>query len=311
LRAVEKPRLIAIAGPTASGKSVCAVKLCRLISGEVVSADSMQIYRGMDIGTAKPAAAEMEGVPHHMLGVADPIERWSAARYRQTALPIIYDIISRGKQPVLCGGSGLYIDAVTRPMGFAQMGDDNIRAELAAIAEQPDGHIILHEMLKAADPKRAVRLHINDTRRVIRALEIQRLTGMTMSEMAEIDARCDSEFNTYIFGLSWPRDILYERIDVRVDDMIKNGLVREVEGLIKSGMFEGSTAAQALGYKEIAASLESGGEPEDMINAVKQATRNYAKRQLTWFRRDTRMVWIDAAGRPADDIAHEMLGRIA
>ena len=308
---MEKPRLIVIAGPTASGKSACAVKLCKLMSGEVVSADSMQIYRGMDIGTAKPSTADMEGVPHHMLGVADPRERWSAARYRQAALPVIYNIISRGNQPVLCGGSGLYIDAVTKPIGFAQMGDDNIRARLTAITEQPDGHMILHDMLKAADPDRAARLHVNDTRRVIRSLEIHELTGMTMSELAAIDARRDSAFDLTMFGLSWPRDVLYERIDRRVDDMIQNGLIREVEGLIKSGAFDGSTAAQALGYKEIAASLMNGCRPEDMIGAVKQATRNYAKRQLIWFRRDARVTWIDAAGRTADEIAREMLGRIS
>lgn len=174
-----KPKIVVIAGPTASGKTACAVELCRRCNGEVVSADSMQIYRGMDVLSAKPTPAEMGGVPHHMIGIADPAEKYSAAKYRDAAKEVIADILSRGKMPVLCGGTGLYINAVTRPMEFAESCDEKLRQELIALSEQPGGRRKLHDMLREIDPEAAERLHENDVRRVTRAIEVFRLTGRT------------------------------------------------------------------------------------------------------------------------------------
>ena len=301
-----KPGLIVVAGPTASGKTACAVELCRMIDGEVVSADSMQIYRGMDVLSAMPTQEEMRGVPHHMLGVADPSVKYSAAMYRDRANEIIADIHARGKRAVVCGGTGLYINALTRPLSFSEKSDEKLHDELLAIADEPGGRRRLHDMLKEVDPESAERLHENDVRRVARAVEIFRLTGRTQTEQAKLDAQREGDYNETIFALDWPRDVLYSRIDRRVDEMLKNGLVEEVRRLM-SESDRYPTAAQALGDKEIAMALDGRMEMDEAIRLVKQATRNYAKRQLTWFRRDPRTVWIPAEGRNAAAIAGQML----
>ena len=301
-----KPKLIVIAGPTASGKTAAAVALCRITGGEVVSADSMQIYRGMDILSAKPAPAEMGGVPHHMLGIADPAQKYSAARYRDEAKAVIADILTRGRQPVLCGGTGLYIDAVTRPMEFSERCDDALRKELMALAEQPGGRRRLHDMLSEIDPEAAARLHENDVRRVSRAIEVYKLTGRTQSEQARLDALREGDYRETLFALDWPRDELYRRIDLRVDRMIEAGLNDEVRALMRDERSH-PTAMQAIGYKEIAAALEGRMPMDEAVALVKKLSRNYAKKQLTWFRRDPRTVWIDAAGKGADEIAREMM----
>lgn len=304
-----KPKLIVVAGPTASGKTACAVELCRQIGGEVVSADSMQIYRGMDVLSAMPTKDEMRGVPHHMLGVADPSEKYSAAMYRDRANEIIADIHARGKKAVVCGGTGLYINALTRPLSFSERSDEKLHDELMALADEPGGRRRLHDMLKEVDPESAARLHENDVRRVARAVEIFRLTGITQTEQAKLDSQREGEYDETIFALDWPRDVLYSRIDRRVDEMVANGLVEEVRRLMAdSERFP--TAAQAIGYKEIASALSGRMEMNEAIRLVKQASRNYAKRQLTWFRRDQRTVWIAAEGRKAEDIAHEMCKRL-
>ena len=301
-----KPKLIVIAGPTASGKTAAAVALCRAVGGEVVSADSMQLYRGMDILSAKPSPAEMGGVPHHMLGVADPAQKYSAARYRDEAKGIIADILARGAQPVLCGGTGLYIDAVTRPMEFSERCDDALRRELMALAEQPGGRRRLHDMLSEIDPEAAQRLHENDVRRVSRAIEVYRLTGRTQSEQARLDARREGDYRETLFALNWPREELYSRIDLRVDRMMEAGLVDEVRALMRDARSH-PTAMQAIGYKEIAAALEGHLPMSEAVELVKKLSRNYAKKQLTWFRRDPRTVWIDAAGKSAEQLAEEMI----
>ena len=301
-----KPRLIVIAGPTASGKTAAAVELCKRIGGEVVSADSMQISRGMDILSAKPGADEMGGVPHHMLGVADPAVKYSAARYRDEAKAVIADVLARGAQPVLCGGTGLYIDAVTRPMEFSEKCDDALRRELMALAEQPGGRRRLHEMLAEIDPEAAAKLHENDVRRVSRAIEVYRLTGRTQSEQAKLDAQREGDYRETLFALSWPRDELYRRIDLRVERMLEAGLVDEVRALMRDERSH-PTAMQAIGYKEIVAALEGRMAMDEAIELVKKLSRNYAKKHLTWFRRDNRTVWIGAAGKRADEIAGEMI----
>lgn len=301
-----KPRLIVVTGPTASGKTACAIALARKLQTEIISADSMQIYRGMDILTAKPTSAEMGGIIHHLIGFADTTTKFSAAMYRECAMPIIEDMLQRKKSPILCGGTGLYIDAVTRPMGFAAGSDESLRAELTAAAETPSGKLHLHHVLAQIDPEAAQKLHPNDVRRIIRAIEIYRLTGKTQTEQAEIDSLREDLFDTRMFALSWPREILYARIDHRVDEMISMGLIDEVAALMNDEA-NYPTARQAIGYKEIVKALHGEMRMCSAIDALKQATRNYAKRQLTWFRRDPRVSWIQALDKSAENIAQEIL----
>jgi tRNA dimethylallyltransferase len=301
--------LIVICGPTASGKTAVAVEICLAMGGEVVSADSMQIYRGMDIGNAKPTDQEMRGIPHHLMGIAQPGEAYSVAAYREKATEAIEDIFARGKTPVICGGTGLYIDALTRPLGFSAQGDEAIRQPLVEIASQVGGKERLHGMLRGVDPESAERLHINDVRRVIRALEIYQLTGKTLSEQRAQDRIREGAYLGKFFGLTWPREELYRRIELRVDQMMADGLVYEVETLLKDGLSGRATAMQGIGYKEIARALSGECAMTEAAERIKQATRNYAKRQLTWFRRDERVVWIEAAGRSAQDISREILMR--
>jgi len=307
----KKPRLIVIGGPTASGKSAAAVRLCQRIGGEVISADSMQIYRNMDIGTAKPTPEEMGGIPHHLLSIADPGEKYSAAAYRELAAEAIQNVYLANRTPVLCGGTGLYIDALTKPMSFAEhTGNETLRTELTALSETMVGKLKLHQMLREVDPESAERLHINDVRRVIRAIEVYRMTGRTLSEQARLDREKERDYEVVMFALNWPREALYERINRRVDEMIRIGLVDEVRTLMNNGLTEGSTAMQALGYKEIVAALNGKHSMEEAIEAIKQGSRHYAKRQLTWFRRDERVHWIEAEGKSLDSIVEEMVKEI-
>ena len=290
---MDRPPLIVIGGPTASGKSACAVELCRIIQGEVVSADSMQLYQGMDIGTAKPDQAEMGGIPHHLLSIAPPTQRFSAAAFAQLAHKAMEEIRARGKMPVLCGGTGLYINAVTRPMGFAQnQGDEALRSQLETRAADEEGRRALHEELRAIDPKTAGRLHPNDIRRVIRALEVYQLTGKTMSELAEEDQRRPDLYKTAFFALDFPREVLYERIDRRVDEMVRRGLLQEVQALLAGGLPRDATALQAIGYKQFLAVADGTATADQAVEEVKLRSRQYAKRQLTWLRRNPAIHWI-------------------
>ena len=305
-----KPKLIVIAGPTASGKTACAVETALRLDGEIVSADSMQVYRGMSVLSAAPDVGEMRGVPHHMLQIASPREKFSAAAYREGALKAIEGILGRNHLPVLCGGTGLYINAVTRPLSFSAQGDERIRAELSSIAEQTGGRERLHAMLEEVDPQAAARLHPNDVRRVIRAIEIFRLTGRTQSEQAALDAGKEGPFDERVFALNWPREELYRRIELRVDQMLDAGLIDEVRALMADAQAQ-TTARQAIGYKEITAALEGDMSMQEAVALLKQATRNYAKRQLTWFRRDARVQWIEAFGRTAGEIADEICAKFS
>ena len=306
MKGASKPLLPVIAGPTASGKTACAVALCGLIGGEVISADSMQIYSGMDVLSAMPTAEEMGGVPHHLMGCVEPSEKFSADAYREAAKACIADVLGRGMTPVLCGGTGLYIDAVTRPMSFStQASDEAMHAELLALADQPGGKHRLHEMLREIDPQSAARLHENDVRRVSRAIEIYRLTGVTQTEHTRRDRQREGEYDALIFALDWPREALYSRIDARVDGMLEAGLIDEVRALMADEQRH-PTAMQAIGYKEIAAALRGEMSMEKAVYLTKKASRNLAKRQLTWFRRDDRVTWLPAQGQSAGELATKM-----
>ncbi len=308
---MQKRKLIVIGGPTASGKTAAAVRLCQRIDGEVISADSMQIYRGMNIGTAKPTEEEMGGIPHHMLSILSPDENFSASNYRERALTSIARVEAAGKKPVLCGGTGLYIDALTRPMGFGEQGgDESVREELRAIAAQEGGRERLHRLLQTVDAESAARLHCNDVRRVVRALEVYRLTGRTIGEQAREDRMREGPFEVKMFALLWPREEMYDRINRRVDEMMNAGLKEEVARLMEEGLPEGSTAMQALGYKEMAAALKGEISLETAVKAIKRGSRNYAKRQMTWFKRDERTHWIDAPGRTVEQIVDEMIAHL-
>ena len=290
---MQKPHLIVIGGATASGKTAAAVRLCEEISGEVVSCDSMQIYRGMDVGTAKPTPEERRGIPHHMIDIIDPDESYSASRFKEDAAACVGDILSRGKQPVLCGGTGLYVDALTRPMDFALPSDPALRDELIAVSQRENGKRTLHAMLEEIDPESAQRLHPNDVRRVARAIEIYRLTGHTMTEQMALDRQREGDYDVTFFALDWPRDVLYDRIDRRVDQMMACGLVGEVKQLLANGLSADSTAMQALGYKEIVMALEGKCDMSEAVDEIKLGSRHYAKRQLTWLRRDPAVHWIE------------------
>lgn len=304
-RTNDRPLLPVIAGPTASGKTACAVALCRLIGGEVVSADSMQVYRGMEVLSAVPTEAERRGVPHHMMGVVDPARRYTADAYREDAGSCIAEILSRGRRPVLCGGTGLYINAVTRPMSFSAQSDPAMHDELMARGQTVEGRRQLHAELAKVDPESADRLHPNDVRRVSRAIEIFRLTGVTQTEHTRRDRERPGSYREVIFAPDWHREALYERIDQRVDTMLAQGLVDEVRRLMADEKAH-PTAIQAIGYKEIAASLRGEIPMAQAVGWMKQATRNLAKRQLTWFKHDDRVIWIKAEGKSAQALAREM-----
>ncbi len=288
------PRILCIVGPTASGKSALSVAAAREMNGEIVSMDSMQVYREMNIGTAKPTEGEMGGIPHHLIDVADPKEPFSAADYVTMAQDAIRDICARKKLPILCGGTGLYLDALLRG-GFEETASDPaLREALFAYAEQNGIHA-LHERLRAVDPESAQAIHENNVKRVVRALEIYETTGLTKSEFDRRSREQSPPYDATVIGLSYPdRDLLYRRIEARVEQMLSNGLLEETQRLAEAGVFEcNSTAAQAIGYKELLPYL-CGEEP---LSAARErliiATRHYAKRQLTWFRAKPYVKWLD------------------
>ena len=285
-------KIVVVCGPTASGKTALSIALAKAFGGEVVSADSMQIYRGMDIGTAKPTLEEREGIPHHMLDVAEPGEIYSVSRYVQEATACVEDILSRGKLPIVCGGTGLYIDGLIRGTDFQPAGTDNgIREELEKEWEEQGAEAMMAR-LAAVDPPSAERLHLSDKRRILRALEVYLATGETITAHNARTKAIPPRFEAVMIGLNTqPRDILYGRIDRRVDVMLEQGLLREVQTLLEKGLLEG-TAAQAIGYKELLAHFRGEMTLDAAADLIRQKSRNYAKRQLTWFRRDERVKWI-------------------
>ena len=289
----EGKKIVCVVGPTACGKTTLGVLLAQRFGGEVVSADSMQIYRGMTIGTAAPTEAEMGGVPHHMIAVADPRERWSAARYAETAIPIVDDILRRRKLPILVGGTGLWLEAVVRGRSFAagQVGGA-VRAELQRQLET-GGIAPLLEELRTVDPEAAERLHPADEKRILRALEVWRETGKTISEHNRETGRLPPRYDAVWIGLRFAdREDMRSLIDRRVDAMAAAGLTEEVRALVDQGVPRDSTAMQAIGYKELLAVLDGQQSREEALETVKLRSRQYAKRQLTWLRRNPDIHWI-------------------
>ena len=284
--------IICIAGPTASGKTALAVALAQELGGEVVSCDSMQVYRRMDIGTAKPTVEEMHGIPHHMLDVAEPDEDFSVSRYCRMASPIVDDIVSRGKVAIIAGGTGLYMDSLIRGNAFAPFPSTGVREKLEAQADA-EGMEKIHAWLTSVDPEAAGRLHLSDRKRIIRALEVYLETRETITEHNRRTQAIPPKYSPLWLGLDFAdRAQLYHRIDRRVDIMLDMGLIDEIKGLLHSGIPEKCTAMQAIGYKEFVDALQGRGTIAQAADQVRQSSRRYAKRQLTWFRRNQAIHWL-------------------
>lgn len=290
-----KPVVLALVGPTGSGKTKTAIALSQKLQAEIVSMDSMQIYRDMDIGTAKPTAEELSSVPHHMIDVVDPDCLFTVSMYKEMASNAIESILSKSRMPILVGGTGLYLNALSYEMSLGDNGaDSKLREELHQIAAKENGPVKLHERLKSVDPVSAQKLHPNDIRRVIRALEIYETSGKAKGERRD-EQREEGPYHVLVYGLSLPRDMMYAKINSRVDQMIEDGLIEEVKSLLQRGIEpkgEGG-AMQAIGYKEIVSALRGEISMEQAVALIKQGSRRYAKRQWTWFRRDPRTKWFD------------------
>ena len=296
--------IICIAGPTASGKTALAVELAKRFNGEVVSCDSMQVYRRMDIGTAKPFLEERQGIPHHMIDVADPDEDFSVSRYCEMASPIVDDIVARGKTAIIAGGTGLYMDSLIKGNDFAPFPSTGCRERLEAQCDEMGVEFMMN-MLREIDPEAAERIH--DRKRMIRALEVYQETGETITEHNRKTQLIPPKYNPLWFGLDFePRQALYDRINLRVDIMLKQGLVEEIQNLLASGIPEKCTAMQAIGYKEFVDALDGRCTIEEAAAQVQQSSRRYAKRQLTWFRRNKAMNWLTR--HPGED-TEEILER--
>ncbi|WP_124727479.1 tRNA (adenosine(37)-N6)-dimethylallyltransferase MiaA [Staphylospora marina] len=286
-----KPPLLIIVGPTASGKTGLGIRLAKRFDGEVVSGDSMQIYRGMDIGTAKVTPEEQEGVPHHLIDIIEPDVPFSVSEFKTRARRTIADIQARGKLPILVGGTGLYIEAVVHDYLMPQVREcPETREKYRRLAEER-GNEALHRVLAEVDPETAARLHPNDVKRVIRALEVYEITGKPLSKSA---GKGESPYDALWIGLTMRRDRLYERINRRVDEMLDAGLIDEVRRLVNRGYGRHLTSMQGIGYKEIISFLEGEISREEAVRLIKKGTRKYAKRQLSWFRRLSEIHWFDA-----------------
>ncbi len=289
-------KIIAVVGPTASGKSALALELARRLDGEIVSCDSMQIYKYLDIGTAKPTQEEMREIPHHMIDIVDPsvVNSYSCAEFVEAARNCIDDIISRGKLPVLCGGTGLYIDNIIADTEFSETVADTAYRESLFNLANTRGNEYVYNMLMETDPESAKATHPNNIKRVIRALEIYHSSGVTKTEWDKKSRLRKSPYDARIIGLCYnDREALYERINTRVDLMVESGLINEVESLIKSGILrKDSTAAQAIGYKELLGYILGEASLEEALESVKRESRRYAKRQMTWFSRNKDIHWL-------------------
>lgn len=285
--------VIVITGPTASGKTSLGVSLALALGTEVVSADSMQLYRGMDIGSAKPTREEMRGVPHHMIDVADPAEDYSVSRWVENAAACCDALLAGGKTPVIVGGTGLYIESLLSGRDFsAAPGDSGVREALGAEYDALGG-AAFREKLRLVDPERAEKLAPGDKKRLVRAMEVYTLTGETITAHDARTKALPPRYASRRFALTWnERETLYARIRQRVDEMVAAGLFEEVERLLGAGLSDSCTAMQAIGYKEFTAALEGSGTVEEAAEAVRKASRHYAKRQLTWFRRNRAIHWL-------------------
>jgi len=285
--------LLVLVGPTAAGKTGVSIALAGRLGGEVVSADSMLVYRGMDIGTAKPTPDERRGIPHHMIDIVDPDENYSVALYQRQARACIADIHRRGRLPLLVGGTGLYVRAVIDQYTFTPAGiDPEFRRRMQELADR-EGPAAVHRRLAATDPAAAAVIHPNNLKRVIRALEVYRLTGRSITSFRDREGVSGGLYRPVVFGLTMERPALYRRIEARVDEMLRRGLLAEVQGLLARGYSPALPAMQGLGYKEMAAHLRGEYTLEEAVALLKRNTRRFAKRQFTWFRADARIIWLD------------------
>jgi tRNA dimethylallyltransferase len=285
-------KILVVTGPTATGKTALSVELAKKLGGEIVSADSMQIYRGMDIGTAKVTKAEMQNIPHHMIDIADPSEDYSVSRYVEEADAAVRGILSRGRLPIVAGGTNLYIDSLIAGLDFAEKAEDAaLRESLNKQYDDIGGEAML-EHLRGFDPERAAKLHPADKRRIVRAVEIYILTGETITRHDEETKKRPKRYDAVKIALTFAdRAVLYDRINARVDKMVSDGLFDEVKGLLDSGLSPACTSMQAIGYKEPAAYFRGEMSKDAAIELIKLSSRRYAKRQLTWLRRDTTVLW--------------------
>ena len=284
--------LIVITGPTASGKTAMSVEVAKVLGAEIVNADSMQIYKYMDIGTAKPTVEERQGVPHHLIDIVNPDEQFSVARYCQCAKQAIDSIHAKGKPAVMVGGTGLYVDSLVNNIQFSEIEpDEQYRTKMDLLAdEKGNGHI--YNMLMEIDPGSAKKISVSDRKRIIRALEVYYLTGKTITWHNEQSKSVPSPYNTTMFAIDVEREVLYHKINRRVDIMMDMGLLEEVKSIIDMGIGKDTTAMQAIGYKEIVQYLDGEITLEEAVDKIKQGSRRYAKRQLTWYRRNEKVNWV-------------------
>jgi len=307
---MNKIPVIVVAGPTASGKTGLAIHIAKKISGEIVNADSMQIYKYMDIGTAKPTKEERELAVHHLIDFVEPDAEFSVADYTALAHEKIAEIYSRGKIAVVCGGTGLYINSLIDDVTFGEMDTDyELRDELRSIAENQGAQVLL-DMLAEFDEESAKKIHPNNLKRLIRAIEFYKVTGVPISRHQEMTKQVESRYNPLMMIIDHDRDVLYQRINQRVDIMLQKGLIDEVKSLMEKGYTRDMNSMKGIGYKEVMDYLEGNASYEEMLEILKQSTRHYAKRQLTWFRRDERINYIDAKSNvleEADKLVEEWL----
>lgn len=288
---MQKPKVIVICGPTASGKTALSIELAKKINGEIISSDSMQIYKDMDIGTAKPTKEETQGIKHYLIDFVSPDERYSVANFKKDAKQALKEIIKKGKTPIVVGGTGLYVDSLIYEIDYNDIEiDEQYRKQLEEVAKK-DGLDKLYEEAKQIDPEAVSKISKNDQKRIIRILEIYHSTGKTKTEQ-EATSRKEAEYDYKVFAINWERSMLYERINKRVDIMIEQGLIEEVKS-IKEKYNKFPTAMQGLGYKEVVDYLDGKYSKEEMIEKIKMETRRYAKRQLTWFRKNKQTIWLD------------------
>lgn len=300
-------KLIIISGPTASGKTSASINLAKAINGEVISCDSMQVYKYMDIGSAKPTKEEMEGIRHHLIDVLEPNEDFSIATFKEMVFDAIEDIKLRGKTPILCGGTGFYTNAIVYNTEFTEMEkDDEYREELFKLAEEK-GNAFLYNMLREVDPESLETIHENNTKKVVRALEFYKLTNSKISTHNKKEKEKEPYFDVKQIILNTDRETLYNRIDRRVDIMLKCGLVEEVNSLIKKGYTKNLTSMQGIGYQEFFDYFDGKIALDETIELIKKNSRNYAKRQLTWFRNKSSGIWVDTKEHNEQSLTKEII----
>lgn len=298
---MKKEKVIVICGPTASGKTALSIELAKQINGEIISCDSMQIYKEMDIGTAKPTKEEMGEIKHYLLDFVSPDERYSVADYKKDAKEKIKEILKKGKVPIIVGGTGLYIDSLIYEIEYPNIEfDEKYREELEKEVEEK-GLETLYEKAKKIDPEAITKISKNDKKRILRILEIYHATGKNKTEQEKESRKKEVEYDYHVYALNWDRQVLYERINKRVDIMIEQGLIEEVKNIYRK-YDKFPTAMQGLGYKEVVEYLEEKCTKEEMIEKIKQETRRYAKRQLTWFRKNKQTIWLDAQEKMQNNI---------